>query len=244
MHYTNVFYSKKSVDLYTYIIEKLEIIYKDNLFISFYKNRNIVKETCMLYLYGSQPLKIAKKIILLYNITNILLIDLINICNNILKLFKSEFAILEKIKKLVYYYINILPIDLDIHFNIDGKSLKYNCPLKKDINFKLYSEKHKKNSNCYVSAKLETTKASYENKRKYALVNLVHSIDSNACVNIRYNLYKKGITTQYVQDCFICVLENYEKVLNEYNKQLLRFFNISFLDILLELKDITFYNKI
>lgn len=134
MMLTNAIQTKgdeKKKDIYNYLIDILKIKYKLDIFYDYYINRKIVKYVCMTYFYGSTPKYIAEAMIEKFKLNSILKIDLIMICNNIITLFNIEIKVVSKIKKLLKFYLDILPEEFDINCKILDKKLRYNCIKKK-----------------------------------------------------------------------------------------------------------------
>lgn len=125
--------SKK--DIYDYLINILRIEYKSDIFYEYYINRKIVKNICMTYFYGSTPKYIAEAMIEKFKLTSILKIDLIRICSNIIKIFNREIPVVNKIKKLLYFYLDMLPEEFDINCKILDKKLRYNCVKRKEKSY-------------------------------------------------------------------------------------------------------------
>ena len=100
---------EKKRDVYNYLIDILKKKYHSDLFYEYYTNRKIVKYVCMTYFYGSTAKYIAEAMIEKFKLTSILKIDLIGVCSNIITIFNIEITVINKIKKLLNFYLDILP---------------------------------------------------------------------------------------------------------------------------------------
>ena len=125
---------EKKRDVYNYLIDILKKKYHSDLFYEYYTNRKIVKYVCMTYFYGSTAKYIAEAMIEKFKLTSILKIDLIGVCSNIITIFNIEITVINKIKKLLNFYLDILPEEFDINCKILDKKLRYNCVKKKKKN--------------------------------------------------------------------------------------------------------------
>jgi hypothetical protein len=240
MYYTNVIKNKNSMDIYDFLIEKLKLEYSSSKFIKYYTNRKIVKYVCMTYIYGSTAKYLSTDMQKLYGL-NILLEDLIKISSNILNLFNIEFKVIKKIKSLVNYYIKILPLEFEIKYKLLDKKLKYNCSRKKKINIEVHDETINK---IHMTLNINSNIKDNSMKKKSALVNIIHSIDSQICINTRYTLLKKHkVKTLSIHDNFIINIQDYEIVLKSYNKELSNFLDTDLINIISDLKDIHIFIK-
>ena len=320
MTYTNVLVNEKSLDIYTYLIEKITFYLKgvddnnknniftknDLYFKEYYINRKIVKYVCMTWLYGSTSKYIAHALKALYKLKNILLLDLTSISNKIIKVFMEFFPVINHVKSLFRYYINLLPPKMDICYNLIDKKLVYNISSTKKIKISSpiddNSDMKKENKNIINKIKeeikeienklssiltlknksskiwtsdnfnslnkllakkkkriliLEKKKTITVNvnitdfnnkdqkkKRRSFFVNAIHSLDSQICINLREKLLsQKGIESLSVHDCFLVNLKNYEQCLRHYNHELGWLLNTNFIDIISDLKNLSFFPK-
>lgn len=230
MKYTNLIPNNDKLDIYDYIISILNSEYKDNLLINHYTNRNLVKYSIMLYIYGSTPLFTAEKLNKEFELKTIYFKDLTTIINNIIKTFKNEFQSVVILKKIINKYLSHTKNDETTIIKSLIKSIEYSCPQKKRVVIKT--------NKIYTEFYTDSDKPSILKKRKSTFVNIIHTLDSEICIMTRNNLLNKGIYTLSIHDCFITHINNYKELLNEYNKNLFYIYKLSILDIIPKIKDI------
>lgn len=253
MYYTNVIKSNSPKDIYTFLIEILSDKYKSNPFINFYKNRKIVKYTCMTYMYGSISKKIAPVLMNDLNLKNILLIDLIIICNNIISILKKEFKVITYLKNLMNYYLKLLPEEHFLEFLVFDKKIIYN-PFKytrKRINVgHVENENNNKQKKVEINLMIASDHFDKEKRRKGFFVNIIHAHDAYVCINlVSYLKQKYNINIKSIHDCFETHIVNYKLVLYEYNKRLSDLLYLDLFNIIPDLSDLElnifdFYNDL
>ena len=203
-------------DIYIYLINILKIKYKGDIFYNYYTNRKIVKYTCMTYFYGSTAKYLSKDMKKKYSL-KILNIDLIVITTNIIKEFQKEFPTISLGKKIINFYTSLISQEKYITYKLHDKRLSYSLPnrskviLSKKINEQLdikkvlfndiNSSQEKLNINeskvlinenqiydFYISIKTIGNKTDLSKRCKSALVNIIHSFDSQICIKTRHML--------------------------------------------------------
>ena len=236
LKYTNLYDNTKVYDIYEYIIEiiKERIDANKMIFIDFYTSRKIVKYSIMTFVYGSQPLYIAKALINNFKINNIMLKDLTEITNFIIKTFNKEFPIIQIYKNLIKKYINKKK-NFDISMNTLIKEIQYTIPKEKKIKIKA--------KEVNISFTTESEKPDLLKIKKSTFVNIMHNLDSECCLETRTNLKKLyNINSLSIHDNFIIDINNYERCVKEYNKQLERIYKTDIFKILPDFKNVLTHN--
>ena len=123
-------------------------------------------------------------------------------------------------KSLVNTYYNLTKYYDKYEYNTINKKISYSCPKEKIININS-NKKH-------ISFSIDSEKKSFENKKKSSFVNIIHSLDSELCINTRIDLLNKyNIKSKSIHDCFIIHINHYEKCLECYNDNLYKIYNFN-----------------